>query len=333
MPKRRLTRRQTSHVHRIQQRRLARARQRAEESHDSLNDQPLSQERIGRVIANFGASLVVENDIGESTRCVPRANLALLVSGDRVVYQTTPGGEGVVTALVPRETLLTRPDSSGQSKPLAANINRIVIVAAVQPEMDLFLLDRYLVAAELFAIPPLIIVNKIDLADADTLRHLRDQTRYFEEMGYPRRFVSTKREHGLDELFAELAGHTSIFVGQSGVGKSSLIKAVIPDQEIRIGTLSEASGQGRHTTTTTMLYHLPTGGEVIDSPGVREFGLFETDPQRIASGFQEFHSLLGKCRFRDCRHKAEPGCALRAAAEEGRIDPRRLESYHRIVGG
>ncbi|GAB4353642.1 MAG: small ribosomal subunit biogenesis GTPase RsgA [Gammaproteobacteria bacterium] len=332
MARRRLTRRQRDHVRRIQERRLARARQRAQSLHEAAENQPLGHEEVGRVIANFGASLIVENSRGEALRCVPRANLELLVCGDRVVFQTTPTGDGVVTALMPRDTLLTRPDSSGQPKPLAANIDRIVVVVAVQPKPDLFLLDRYLVAAELLAIPSLIIVNKIDLADEQARRQLEGKMRYFERLGYPWRFVSTRLEHGLDTLFAELADHTSIFVGQSGVGKSSLIKAVIPDREIRIGELSEASGQGRHTTTTTTLYHLPTGGEVIDSPGVREFGLQETDPLKIARGFVDMRPFIGQCRFRDCRHRGEPGCALREAAEAGKIDPRRLESYHRIVG-
>ncbi len=333
MAKRKLTRRQAGHVQRIQKRRLARAKQRAGELHQNLESDSLGPEEIGRVIANFGASLIVEDTAGHNLRCVPRANLELLVSGDRVVYQRTQNNEGVITALVPRDTVLTRPDFSGQPKPLASNIDRIVVVSAVRPELDLFLLDRYLVAAELMGVPPLVIVNKIDLADDEAMTAIRERVSTFRNIGYPVLFASTKRDHGLDELLAELVDHTNIFVGQSGVGKSSLIKALLPDQEIRIGNLSEASGQGRHTTTTTMLYHLPSGGDLIDSPGVREFGLFESDPQQIAAGFVEFASVLGHCRFRDCRHRAEPGCALREAVDTGTIDARRLESYHRIVEG
>lgn len=332
MAKRRLTRRQTSHVQRIQQRRIDRANRRTKEEQQASESRQLGPEAVGQVIANFGASLIVESQDGVTLRCAPRANLELLVSGDRVVYQASTDTEGVVTALLPRDTVLTRPDFSGNPKPLAANINRIVVVAAVRPELDLFLLDRYLVASELAGTPAQIVVNKIDLADDSTIDSIRQRTAYFQSIGYPVLFASTKRDHGLDMLLAELADHTSIFVGQSGVGKSSLIKALLPDQEIRIGKLSAASGQGRHTTTSTMLYHLPSGGDLIDSPGVREFGLFETDAHRIAAGFVEFAAHMNRCRFRDCHHNAEPGCALRAAVDQGEIDPRRLESYHRIVG-
>lgn len=333
MAKRRLTRRQTSHVKRIQQRRIARAKRRGRDSPGAMEAAPLGPETLGRVIANFGASLIVQGESGTTLRCVPRANLQLLVSGDRVVYQAAGETEGVVTALLPRDTVLERPDFSARPKPLAANIDRMVVVTAVQPELDLYLLDRYLVAAELAGTPPLILVNKTDLADHESLKSIRRRVSDYERMGYCVLFVSTKREHGLDELLADLSGHTCIFVGQSGVGKSSLIKALLPDREIRIGELSEASGQGRHTTTATMLYHLPSGGDLIDSPGVREFGLFETDPHRIADGFVEFSPYLGRCRFRDCHHNAEPGCALREGVRAGEITARRLESYHRIVGG
>lgn len=331
MANRRLTRRQAHHVQRIQERRLARVKQRTQSNTDDSEANQLGSEEIGQVLANFGSSLMVENGQGEVIRCVPRANLELMVSGDRVVFQHINGSEGVVTALVPRRTELSRPDYGGRLKPLAANIDRLVVVAAVQPAFDEHLIDRYLAAAELLGAAPLVVVNKIDLADEGVRKTLHEQMSVYERIGYQVVYTSTRRKHGLDELFRALSGHTSILVGHSGTGKSSLIKALLPEQMIRIGDLSEASGQGRHTTTSTMLYHLPTGGDLIDSPGVREFRLYEKDPQRVAEGFIEFRPFLGHCRFRDCRHETEPGCALRDAVKQNRIDERRLASYRIIV--
>lgn len=332
MAKRRLTRRQAQHVKRIQERRVARAKARARAADHRIDDDRLGPEEIGRVLANFGASLMVETADGDAVRCVPRANLELVVSGDHVVTQRNGEREGVVTALLARRNELSRPDFSGRLKPLAANLDRLVVVAALQPTLDLHLIDRYLTAAELLgAAQPLLVINKIDLADAAQLAALKENVAPYTRIGYQAIYASTKREHGLDELLAALVGHVSVLVGQSGVGKSSLIKALLPGQEIRIGDLSEASGQGRHTTTATMLYHLPSGGDLIDSPGVREFGLYEKDPQRLAEGFVEFRPLLGRCRFRDCRHEVEPGCALREAAQNGEIDARRLASYLALV--
>lgn len=330
MAARRLTRRQAQHVKRIQERRLARAGERARSS-IVPDTNALGAEEIGQVLANFGASLMVEDRAGAVLRCVPRANLDLAVSGDRVVFQRIDEHEGVATALVPRATELSRPDYSGRLKPLAANIDRLAVVAAVRPALDTHLVDRYLTAAELLGADPLLVLNKIDLAEEADLHNLRELVSVYEKIGYQVIYASTKLAHGLDELFEALAGHTSILVGQSGVGKSSLIKALLPDQAIRIGNLSRASGQGRHTTTSTMLYHLPTGGDLIDSPGVREFALYEKDPALLAEGFVEFRPLLGRCRFRDCRHEVEPGCALREAVAQGKIDARRLASYLALV--
>lgn len=328
---RRLTRRQAQHVKRIQERRLARAEQRIHEQLTVKEDNRLGPEEIGVVLANFGSSLMVEDQSSRLVRCVPRANLDLIVSGDQVVMQHETESDGVVTALVPRRNELTRPDASGRLKPLAANVDQLVVVAAVRPNVDTHLIDRYLAAAELLGATPLVVINKIDLVGDDELNVLQKLTTPYQRIGYHVIYASTKKAHGLDELFSALTSHTSILVGQSGVGKSSLIKALLPDQMIRIGDLSEASGQGRHTTTSTMLYHLPTGGDLIDSPGVREFGLYEKDPARLAEGFIEFRPYIGRCRFRDCRHDVEPGCALRRAIESGEIEAGRLASYLTLV--
>lgn len=332
MARRRLTTRQARHVQRIQERRLTRAQRRAQASEQRAGPDPLGPERIGRVIANFGGSVRLEDENRRTVNCVVRANLGLPVCGDRVVWQPDSANEGVVTALMPRTSVLARPDFNGHLKPLAANLDRIFVVTAPVPILDEPLIDRYLVAAELAQITPLLVVNKIDLLDAPQLAAVGRQMAVFEQVGYRVIYASTRQAHRLDALMDELVGHTSILVGQSGVGKSSLIKALLPDRAIRIGALSGASGQGVHTTTATMLYHVPHGGDLIDSAGVREFGLSDRDPARLAQGFIEFRPYLGRCQFRDCRHGVEPGCAIRHAVTMGRIDARRLASYERIVG-
>ncbi len=332
MAPRKLSERQAEHVRRIQERRLARARRREQQQREKLGEE-LGPEQLGRVIANYGASLLIEDAEGAVRQCTARANLELPVSGDEVVWQSAGPDGGVVSALVPRRTTLTRRDAAGRPKPLAANLDRIAVVAAPRPGIDESLIDRYLAAAELAGIAPLLVVNKTDLLEAGELAALRARLGVYETIGYPVVLTSCRRAHGLDALLAELAGHTSVLVGQSGVGKSSLIKALLPDQEVRIGALSAASGQGVHTTSTTMLYHVPSGGDLIDSPGVREFDLEERDPERLAWGFAEFRPWFGKCRFRDCRHLSEPGCAVAEAAAAGRISGQRLARYRELVSG
>ncbi len=329
MSKRRLTERQKQRIQAIQERRLERATKKADrKSADTAGD--LGPELAGMVISHHGASVVVESPAGDLHRCVVRQNLGSLVCGDRVVWQLGADGDGVVVALEPRQSLLSRPYPDGRSKPVAANINRIAVVAAVAPEPSEFLIDRYLVAAEATGIEPFIILNKTDMLDQDQRHALNARLRVYGEIGYTVLHTSVKAEHGLDALLAQLRNHTSILVGQSGVGKSSLVKALLPDRDIRIGKLSEAE-HGRHTTTTSVLYHLPNGGDLIDSPGVRDFGVWHLSNDAVAQGFVEFRPYLGHCKFSDCAHRDEPGCALHEAVEAGHIDRRRFESYHRIM--
>jgi ribosome biogenesis GTPase / thiamine phosphate phosphatase len=331
MGKRRLTRRQLQHVQTLQDERLARARTRRQRAEPDLPGGMLGPEREGLVIARFGAAVALEDEHATLYRCAVRQNLGDIVCGDRVVWQSTGEGEGIVIARMPRRSLLARPDYSGHMKPLAANLDQIVILAAPQPELSEDLIDRYLVAAELLCIPPLILVNKIDLLDPQGRAALEARLADYRRVGYRSLFASVREAHGLDALLAELRGRTSVLVGQSGVGKSSLIKRLLPHQEVRIGELSAATGLGTHTTTRTTLYRMPRGGALIDSPGVRAFGLWDVDPGRVAAGFVEFRPYLGACRFSDCSHRVEPGCALQAAAADGKLHPRRLANYHRIV--
>jgi ribosome biogenesis GTPase len=331
--KRKLTRRQAWRAEKIQQERLARRQKAANRVEENLAAGELGVEQEGRVITRYGPTVDVEDNEGRVYRCLLRQNLPSLVCGDRVVWQAGADQSGVVVALMPRESLLVRPDSKQQPKPVAANINQILVVAAPLPALDLDLINRYLVAAELTDIPPAIVINKVDLLDDTARERLEQRLAVYERIGYPLLYASTKKSHGLDALREQLRHKTSIFVGQSGVGKSSIIQALLPEREIRVGALSEGSGLGRHTTTATVLYHFPDGGELIDSPGVRDFGLGHVDALQIAQGFVDFHPFLGQCRFNDCSHSVEPGCALQAAVERGELDRERFESYHRIIKG
>jgi ribosome biogenesis GTPase len=259
-----------------------------------------------------------------------RANLGEVVCGDRVIWQETADDEGVVVAVQPRLTALSRPDYGGQEKAIAANITQLVVVLAVEPEPTGYLLDQYLVAAERIGVKGLICLNKADLLDADGRERFRRRFGHYEAIGYPLVQVSAKHEHGLDPLLERLRGETSILVGQSGVGKSSLINAILPRESALEGDLSDATGLGRHTTSAATLYQLDSGGELIDSPGVRSFRLGEIGRSELEQGFREFAPYLHHCRFHNCNHLSEPGCAIRAAVEAGHIHPDRLESYRHM---
>ncbi len=292
-------------------------------------DEPAAQ--TGLVIVNHGRAALVEDDSGALHRCTARRNVPRSVSGDRVRWTPTGRKEGVITELLPRHTVLLRPDGPDKTRAMAANLDRVIIVVAARPSFPDELLDRYLAAAEIIGAEPLLVVNKADLLDAGGRFALNERLRPFEAIGYRVLFTSSLDRDGLKDLHEALRGHTSMLVGQSGVGKSSLVQALLPDLEIRTGALSEATGQGCHTTTVATLYHLPDGGDLIDSPGVRDFDLWTCDPVVVSHGFREFRDYLGQCRFHNCRHLSEPGCAIQEAARSGAIAARRLESYRRIV--
>ena len=291
--------------------------------------------RNGLIISHYGQTLDIEDDAGELHRCTARKKLDSLVCGDKVVWQTTATGEGVVVALQARQTLLVRPDNRGALKPIAANVDQLLVVTAPQPDsealIDTALIDRYLVAAELSRLQAVIVINKVDLLNKAQLEQVTQLLEGYRRIAYPVLFTSAKQGHGIEAMMTTLTGHTSVFSGPSGVGKSSLVKAVLPEREIRIGAVSAASGAGRHTTTLATLYHLPHGGSLIDSPGVRDFGLWHADPADLARGFVEFQRFAPSCRFADCLHLAEPDCAVREAVATGVIDAARYDSYRRIA--
>jgi len=331
MTKRKLNRRQTWCAEKIQAERLKRASKKVAAVESTLEGSELGPEQVGRVITRYGAQVDLEDAQQNRFRCLLRRNLPSLVCGDRVVWQAGPDNTGVVVAMEPRDSLLERPDADNQLKPVAANISQILVVAAPEPTLDIDLINRYLVAAEMTEIPPVIIINKIDLLSDKAFETLKKRFRPYQDIGYSVIFATTQHPNGLDDLLSHLIDKTSIFVGQSGVGKSSLIQVLLPEEELRVNTLSENTKEGRHTTTTTSLYHFPAGGELIDSPGIRAFRLGHVSTRQITEGFREFQPLLGLCKFSNCRHTVEPECALLAAVQSGEVSTDRFESYHRII--
>jgi ribosome biogenesis GTPase len=286
----------------------------------------------GLVITHHGASAVVEDGASRLHACHIRKRLGRVVCGDHVLWHPTEHGQGIITAVRPRQTSLARPAADGRKRLLAANFDLIVVVTAPKPPLSEDLIDRYFIVAELIPARGLIVVNKQDLLPAGARQALAQRLEPYRRLDYPVLFTSSRDAAALEPLRAHLKGSTSILLGQSGVGKSSLINALLPGKDVQIGELSAASGLGRHTTTSTTLYHLPHGGQLIDSPGVRDFQLWNVSPEEIERGFREFAGLRGHCRFHNCRHLQEPGCAVQAAADAGTISARRLESYRKLLG-
>ena len=335
MAKRQLNRRQNWRINKIQEERAARAARRESKALEELEGGELGPEQTGLIIAHFGVQVEVEatgGDLaGQIFRCHLRANLPALVTGDHVVWRASNQETGVIVAQLPRKSELCRPDSRGQVKPVAANVDQIIIVFAPLPEPHANLIDRYLIAAEHADIQPLLLMNKADLLDPNNQAQLEALLKVYRSLDYPLLEVSTQSGVGLEALQAQLNGRISVFVGQSGVGKSSLVNILLPGVDTRVGALSENTGKGTHTTTTAKLFHFPGGGELIDSPGIREFGLSHITRDDVESGFSEFRPWLGHCKFRDCKHEQEPGCALLHAVEAGHIHPERMASFRMII--
>lgn len=346
MAKRRLNKHQVRRIQRQQQSRSASDKVNQTAASDSA--QQLGPEQGGLVVCHFGQQLEIEaltgEHRGERYRCYQRSNLPPLVTGDHVIWQADDKQSGVVVAQSARKSIISRPNSRGTLRPVAANIDTVVVVIAPEPEPFANLIDRYLVTIENLSLEAIILLNKADLLTgsdmterANAINALLDR---YERIGYRILQTSTKTEDGMSALRESLSARTMVFVGQSGVGKSSVINALRgldeesgseEEEYAEVGELSIGLAKGTHTTTATRLYHMPHSGDLIDSPGIREFGLDHVDAADLINGFREFRPLLGQCRFRDCKHLNEPGCAILNATEAGEISADRLLSYQQIL--
>ncbi|WP_019616136.1 small ribosomal subunit biogenesis GTPase RsgA [Psychromonas ossibalaenae] len=326
--KKRLSKNQVRRVQSNQNKRLTK------NENKQWDESELGPQLQGIVISRFGQHADIEDEKGNIERCNLRRAVKSLVTGDRVVWragkESYHGISGVVEAVHPRKTVLTRPDYYDGIKPIAANIDHIIIVSSIAPEFSRNIIDRYLVACEDIGITPIIVLNKSDLLDDQSAKFVDQELQSYRDIGY-KVLYSSMHGDGLDDLKGAMKDKINIFVGQSGVGKTSLLNTLLPEVEAVTGEISEGSGLGKHTTTTARLYHFADGGDLIDSPGIREFSLWHLEAERIASGFIEFRKHLGGCRFRDCKHKNDPGCALVAGVEAGEIHPARYHSFLRIL--
>lgn len=293
---------------------------------DSLSHSELFQE--GLVITRAKNTALIENSQGQRFSCAIRPSVDSLVAGDRVIWQQQDHHQGAVCSYLPRKTVLGRPDKEGRVRPIAANISQLILVVAPQPEITWSLVDSYLIVAEYLQLNLTILLNKADIACDDLYQQLRQ---YYAPLNYPLMQTGFHDPKSYLQLQKILSHETSIFIGQSGVGKSSLVNKIRPDCRAATGPISIKTQLGQHTTSNSYLYHLPEGGCLIDSPGIREFGLWHMPHQQIAAGFREFQPLLAQCKFRNCNHHDSPGCAIIAAVKKGHIAQQRYQNYVKIM--
>jgi ribosome biogenesis GTPase len=280
------------------------------------------------VIATFSRRMRVRLDDRTEADARIKGKRLKPVCGDRVVVEAlAEENDWLITGIDTRRNELTRPNMRGQAEVLASNIDYLLAVAAPEPRADWFIVDRYLCAAELMEVDAGVIFNKVDLVDQAPVAELDT----YRDMGYDVVACSAETGTGMDTVAELLAARRSIIVGQSGVGKSSIINRLIGGEVQRTSEISGKWGEGRHTTVNSVMIDLPGGGAIIDSPGVRDYAPALDSAVLAAQGFREIRAAADGCRFTNCRHLREPGCAVKARVESGEISPRRYESYKRIV--
>ena len=279
----------------------------------------------GLVVARFRRHALVESTEHKRYLCQFQSRDLHPVVGDSVQWRREGAESGILELVDCRSSELKRINSRGQPESVAANLSQLVIVLAASPTPDWFLLDRYLAAGELEGLNNIIIFNKLDISATPPSKF-----RIYKNLGYPVMAVSAREQTGLKPLESIMEGERSAIIGQSGVGKSSLTNALMGDALQKVEQLSDKASQGRHTTTTAALYRLPSGGELIDSPGVRDYSPFIKNAQKVQLGFREFIARSPYCRFDDCKHLAEPECAVKAALVNSEVASQRYESYKKL---
>jgi len=293
----------------------------------------------GLVIKSTGSWYEVQTDEGKAIKCRIKGKFRTLdikttnplAVGDRVTVEPEPDQEtGLITELEPRKNYIIRKsvNLSKQAQIIAANLDQaFLIVTLASPRTSLGFIDRFLVTAEAYDIPAKLIFNKLDLFSAEGLDILTQYQSIYERAGYPCYSVSALKSINLDKLRELLKDKVTLVSGHSGVGKSTLINALLPGSELKTGEISDWSDKGKHTTTFAEMFKLPFGGYLIDTPGIRELGVFDIEKQDLGRLFPEIRTLMDDCRFHNCRHINEPGCAVLEALDEGELEPSRYDSY------
>lgn len=290
-------------------------------------------ETTARVTESFGRRVIVETSAGERMSAELFGKRLTCVCGDEVSIRgpsQSSGDVAKVVSVAPRRSLFARTDSRGRTEPLAANLSLIIVIIAPSPEPDLFIADRYLAGAALASISGALIVNKSELPGADD-PDFNARVSDYERAGYPVLRVSAKNEPTVAPLRDLLVNKSAMLVGQSGVGKSTLTNRLAPESERATRSLSDSTGEGRHTTVSTALFRLAGGGELVDSPGVRDYAPPPVEDAMVQVGWPEILKLAPECRFNNCLHLREPGCAVLAALADNTLSARRYESYKRLV--